>query len=86
MAQDRVQDGEVRVGGPPKEAPGDITGDGVVNVGDATRLLRVVVGSQPLTPEEQKAADTNCDGSVGVGDVVQLLRSIVFHQPLQECP
>jgi hypothetical protein len=66
--------------------PGDANGDGIVNVGDAIRLLQSVAGLQTLTAEERKAADTNCDGSVGVGDVVQLLRSVVFHQPLQACP
>jgi len=52
--------------------PGDVNGDGSVNVGDVVALVDYLYRGGP-TPDPLAAADTNCDGQVNVGDVVYLV-------------
>ena len=52
---------------------GDMDGDGEPSVGDAIRLLRIVVG---LDPEDERA-DANENGSSDVGDAILVLRCVV---------
>ncbi len=51
--------------------PGDINGDGSVNIRDITRLKQVVAGGYDVTYVEE-ALDTNGDGSVNIRDITRL--------------
>ncbi|MBS4020834.1 MAG: dockerin type I repeat-containing protein [Dethiobacter sp.] len=56
--------------------PGDVNGDGVVNVGDAILVLRHVVNLITLNETQLAAADVNNDGVVDIADVILILRQI----------
>lgn len=56
---------------------GDIQGDGKVNTGDATAILRYLVGTMQLDDASLKAADFNGDGKVNSGDVTAILKYMV---------
>ena len=60
-------DGEV-----PTHVPGDITGDGVVNNKDLTRLFRYLSGFEVEVSEE--ALDITGDGAVNNKDLTRLFR------------
>jgi len=63
---------------PPLEVvKGDVTGDGKVNIADATLALRLAVNLQTATPAQLKAADFNSDGKVAVNEVMLILRAAV---------
>lgn len=59
----------------PVQAPllGDMDNDGNPSVGDAIRILRIVVGLDPDDP----CADANQNGATDVGDAVKMLRCVV---------
>ncbi len=52
---------------------GDMDGDGQPSVGDAIRILRIVVGLDDDSPY----ADANQNGSTGVADAIMVLRCVV---------
>ena len=52
---------------------GDLDGDGNPTVGDAIRILRIVVSLDPDDP----CADANQNGSTDVGDAIKVLRCVV---------
>ena len=52
---------------------GDMDGDGDPSVGDAIKVLRVVVG---LDPDDARA-DANKNGGADVGDAIKVLRCVV---------
>ena len=52
---------------------GDANGDGVVNMGDAVKVMRIILGLDPVTP----GADANGDGLVNMGDVTKIQRIIL---------
>ncbi|MGB7062527.1 MAG: Ig-like domain-containing protein [Candidatus Zixiibacteriota bacterium] len=52
--------------------PGDVNGDGSVNVGDVVALVDFLYRNG-APPDPMAAGDTNCDGHVNVGDVVYLV-------------
>ena len=62
---------------------GDMDGDGNATVGDAIRILRIVVGLDP----DDECADANENGSTDVGDAIKVLRCVVGLDdwPLGEC-
>jgi hypothetical protein len=62
---------------------GDLDGDGEPTVGDAIRILRIVVGLDP----DDECADANQNGSTDVGDAIMVLRCVVGLDdwPLGEC-
>ncbi len=65
--------------------PGDVNGDGEVNVGDVVRLVDYLYrGGTPPHPLE--TGDTNCDGSINVGDVVYLVAYLYRGGPPPGCP
>ena len=49
--------------------PGDVNGDGSVNISDVTTLIDMLLGSGSTSP----AADVNGDGSVNISDVTTLI-------------
>lgn len=57
---------------PPCENYGDVTGDGDVNMGDATLVNNHVLNpsAYPLTEEQKKRADVNGDGVINMIDVM----------------
>jgi len=62
---------------------GDLDGDGEPTVGDAIRILRIVVGLDA----DDECADANQNGSTDVGDAIMVLRCVVGldEWPLGEC-
>ncbi|MBQ9949813.1 MAG: choice-of-anchor J domain-containing protein [Clostridia bacterium] len=68
----------VKVTGTPDPEPevklGDVTGDDVVNTGDAVLILRSAAGLIELTEAQLAAADTAADGKVNTGDAVAILK------------
>ena len=69
---DSVSSVDVTVDGCAPTAPGDITGDGVVNVLDLIELLSCLYQS---AGGECEVADINGDGDVNVLDLIELLLS-----------
>ena len=57
---------------------GDVTGDGVVDVGDAVKLLKAIASktTDEFSDEVFEAADVTRDGVIDVGDAVKLLKAI----------
>ena len=54
--------------------PGDVNGDGKVNVSDVSALINMIMG---ITAMDQSAADVNGDGRVNVSDVSALINIIL---------
>jgi hypothetical protein len=52
---------------------GDANGDGVVNMGDATKVMRIILGLDTAT----LGADANGDGIINMGDVTKIMRIIL---------
>ena len=52
---------------------GDMDDDGEASVGDAIKILRIVVGLDP----DDDCADANQNGSTDVGDAIKVLRCVV---------
>ena len=60
-----------------KWLPGDVNGDGTVDVMDLILLNKYILGSAELSPEALAAADMNNDGSVNATDSLLLLKQIL---------
>lgn len=65
---------DVEAGGPPV-VKGDLSGDGLVRVNDATKALRIAVNIDKPTERDLKAGDVNGDGKITVLDVTLILRA-----------
>ena len=57
-------------------AYGDINGDGFINMGDVSRILSHIAGSESLTETELQAADVSGDGLVNMMDIMLVLEYI----------
>jgi sugar lactone lactonase YvrE len=67
----------LRVAGPSaSQRPGNVNGDGKLNIQDVTLALRAAVGLLSLPPRWLEAADLNDDGQVTIQDVVQVMRIV----------
>lgn len=55
-------------------AVGDVNGDGKINSGDATLILRYIVGREKLFDNQIKNADVNLDGKTDSMDALLILR------------
>jgi len=53
---------------------GDLNGDGVVSLADATLALEIAVGNVIPTPEQEAAGDLNGDGRINSADAVLIMR------------
>ncbi|MBO4443245.1 MAG: leucine-rich repeat protein [Bacteroidaceae bacterium] len=70
----------VEEGGGTELEPGDVSGDGAINVTDVTALVSIILGNaSSFTESQRKAADLNNDGVVNVSDVTALV-SIILNQ------
>ena len=58
----------------PAPLPGDVDGNGRVNVQDVTTALQVSVGSKQATPAMLAGGDFNRDGKFDVGEAIRILR------------
>ena len=56
---------------------GDVNGDNLVNIADATLALRAAVGLMFPTQEQASAIDVNSDGRTTMSDVTLILRAAV---------
>lgn len=56
--------------------PGDVTGDGLINVADVVTLCRSLVGATQLSGEALEAADFDGDGTATLADALALCRSV----------
>jgi hypothetical protein len=76
---------DVRVGPMISAIPGDVNGDGKVDIGDVVFLNNhLFINGPPPDPKEK--GDVNCDGVVNIGDVVYLLNYLFIQgPPPQEC-
>ena len=57
--------------------PGDINGDGDVNVRDVTMVMQHVLGLRVLSGEQLEAADINNDGVVDIMDVTRIMQIVL---------
>ncbi len=57
-----------------KVVKGDLNGDGIANIADATLLFRAANGRITLTPEQKAIADLNGDGVENIADATMLFR------------
>ena len=57
---------------------GDLTGDGIVDVADAVKLLKAIAAKTTgeFSVEESIAADLTSDGAIDVADAVKMLKAI----------
>jgi hypothetical protein len=67
----------------PKPVPpcGDVDASGTVDVADAIRVLRFIVGVAPLTSQQAQRADVNHDETINISDAVIMLRIAVQLDP-----
>ncbi len=67
--------------GPPS---GDANGDGVIDVGDALRILNYLFRSGPA-PDPMQAGDANCDDEIDLNDALYLLNYLFKGQSPPGC-
>ena len=53
---------------------GDVTDDGIVDIGDAIKILRYDAGLDTLTEDQLIAGEVTGDGIVDIGDAIKILR------------
>ena len=56
--------------------PGDVDGDGVISIADATVLQKYLANIVNFDDKQLAVADTNCDGSVSIADATQIQKYI----------
>ena len=59
---------------PSKPKPGDVNGDGEVNIADINAIINAIMKEQ-----NDNACDVNDDGEVNIGDVNAVIR-IILHE------
>lgn len=57
--------------------PGDINGDGEIDVRDVTLLIRYTLGLESFDEEQKKRADVNGDGEINVQDAALLMQYVL---------
>ncbi len=60
----------------PEDNPGDVTGDGRLNIGDVAKIYAHAKGSSVLEEEALTLADINGDGRINIGDAAKLYARI----------
>jgi hypothetical protein len=64
--------------------PGDVTGDGLIDLGDVVLLINYLYKSG-IGPDPLEAGDVNCDATVDLGDVVYLVNYLFKNGPPPGC-
>jgi hypothetical protein len=59
------------------EIPGDVNGDGEINIADANSVIDVVVMGGNAGHTRAPAADANDDGEVNIGDINFIINIIL---------
>lgn len=59
---------------PPEIIPGDVNGDGVIDIKDVSLVMRHILGIQKLGESGKEAADVNGDGKVDIIDTTLIMR------------
>jgi hypothetical protein len=72
----KLKDGSVTIVSSPS-VRGDISGDGKVNISDATVALRIAVGLEKASDAQIKAGDLNGNGKIDIPDVTKILRAAI---------
>jgi hypothetical protein len=62
-------------------ATADVNGDGLVNILDAAKTLRIAVGLDAPTPLQLSEGDVNLDGKINILDAAKILRIAVGLDP-----
>ena len=57
----------------PEVTPGDVDGDGKINIDDVTTLIRMLLSGESTTP----GADVNSDGKINIDDVTTLIDKLL---------
>ena len=60
---------------PSAVTPGDVDGNGTIDMADALLTLRCAMGLVELSGDQLAAADVNADGAVGMDDALMILRA-----------
>ncbi len=60
----------------PAYEPGDVNGDGQINISDVNELINIILNGT-YTQEEYDRADYNCDKEVNISDVMELINYIL---------
>jgi len=60
-----------------ERSPGDVNGDGVINIEDIMAAVNHIFGSETLSEEALRAADINGNGEVDIGDILAIA-AIIF--------
>ena len=60
----------------PAEEPGDVNGDGTVDIADVNCCINIILGSEPASKYEGRA-DVNDDGTVDIADVNSAINIIL---------
>ena len=63
---------DVQVGQINSIPPGEVTGDGVIDIADVLYLINYLYKSGPV-PYPKQAGDVTCDGQVNIDDVIFLI-------------
>lgn len=61
----------------PINDPGDVNGDGVIDIRDVTMTMQYVLNRREFNEKQLKAADVNSDNAIDVQDVVLIMRYIL---------
>ena len=61
----------------PQCSPGDVSGDGIINVLDIVATVNFVLGTDTPNSDEQCAADANGDGIINVLDIVSIVNAVL---------
>lgn len=68
----RFNNGDYEIVPKRERQPGDVNGDGSVDILDAAMIQMALVDKITLTPEQLKAADVNGDNTVNILDAVTI--------------
>lgn len=60
----------------PSEYPGNVNGDGKIDIADVSQLMNHINGMKALTGAQFKRADVNGDGAADIGDVAAICNHI----------
>ena len=82
----RIETGVFRVGATPDFACGDASGDGSLNIGDATFLISYIFSGGAAPCSSAGIGDFNCDGKLNIVDVTAVIAFIFSGGPAPCCP